>query len=162
MPTGTYLLMNKVRVEEECGEVLFYNLDTTELICKHKLAEGENGIVAIAQVPKKGLKTMQMEDSFADDELYKQYMASVKTTMPRYINKQNLALKKAAKYYSREEMRLAFKHCIKNNNCNIAEFMPFLIYKFGRDKAKQFLPAVTIYNYQVRAEQIAEEETDGE
>jgi len=157
MPTGAYLLMNKVRVEEHNDELLFYSLEISELICKHKLTEGKDKIVAIEQSAMKAIKTREMEDFFAEDDLYKQYMAGIKTIMPRYINKQNLALKKVARYYSKEEMRLAFNHCIKNNDCNIAEFVPFLIYKFGREKAKKFLPAVTIYNYQIRAEQIAEE-----
>jgi transposase len=157
MPTGTFLLMNRVRVEEMDGEVCFYNLDTTELVCRHELADGENKIVPSGQAKATGIKTLEMQDYFMGDELYEKYMQGVKTKLPRYVNKQNFALKKAARVYSKEEMRLAFKHCIEKDECNIAEFVPYLIYKFGRDKAKKFLPQVTLYNYQIRAEQIAEE-----
>ena len=81
--------------------------------------------------------------------------------MLRFVNRQNMALKKVSRFYSKEEIQLAFKHCIQTNRCKYAELMPFLIYKFGRDRAKKFLPQVTLYNYQIRTEEIANEITDG-
>ena len=67
-----------------------------------------------------------------------------------------MALKKVSNHYSKSEMILAFKHCARVDRCKIAEFIPFLIYKFGRERAGKFVPAVTLYNYQKRADEIAE------
>jgi hypothetical protein len=159
---GTFLLTNKVRVEESGGELRFYFLENSELICGHKKVEGENIIVPLELPKVQGVKEREMDEYFAGEELYKQYIQGLKTQMPRFVNNQSLALKKITKFYTKEEILLAFKHCIDTNRCKYAELMPFLIYKFGRDKAKQLLPQVTLYNYQIRAEEIAKEYNHGE
>jgi len=57
-------------------------------------------------------------------------------------------------------MLLVFEHCVRVDRFKIAEFIPFLIYKFGRERAGKFVPAVTLYNYQKRADEIAAEDLE--
>ena len=74
MPRGTHLLTNKIRVEEQNGEMGFYFLESVELICKHEKVDGENKIVPIEQQKVQGVKEREMEELFDGDEFYKQYM----------------------------------------------------------------------------------------
>jgi len=156
MPSGTHLLTNKDRVEEDNGQLLFYFLETGKLIYKHKLAKSENKIVAIEQYEHHGTRRRAVEDMFAGIEAFEKYMAVIRKRNPRGLNKEGMALKKVSQHYSKTEMLLAFEHCVKMDRCRIAEFIPFLIYKFGRERAGKFVPAITLYNYQKRADEIAE------
>ena len=93
---------------------------------------------------------------FAGIKAFEKYMAVIKKRNPRGLNKEGMALKKASQHYSKAEMLFAFERCVKMDRCKIAEFIPFLMYKFGRERAGKLVPAVTLYNYQKRADEIAE------
>ena len=71
MPSGTFLPTNKIRVEEINREIGFYFLENGELICKHKLTEGENKIIPIEQQTVQGVEEREMEELFAGDDFYK-------------------------------------------------------------------------------------------
>jgi len=57
---------------------------------------------------------------------------------------------------------LGFKHCVEVKRCKQAELRPFLIYKFGRDRARKIVCQATIYECQIRAGEIAKEVVNGE
>ena len=162
MPRGAHMLMNRVRIEEKGTELMVYSLDTGEIVCKHNIEiKKTNRVIPLEQGTEPGIKLMQMEKLFAGDELYEQYMVGVKYKLPRYVNKQSWALLKVAKVYNKDEMRMAFKHCIEKDRCKFAEFMPFLIYKFGRERALQVISQQTMHNYMRRALEIAREVANG-
>jgi len=162
MPHGTYLLARKLRVEESSGELRFYFLESGEMICKHTVVDGENKVVAFENEPQVAVATWQMDEFFTGDEWYESYMRVIRWKDPKHVNRQCMALKKILKAYTKEEIQLGFKHCVAVKRCKQAELILFLIYKFGRERAKKIVSQITLYNYQIRAEEIAKEVADGE
>ena len=156
LPQGTFLLTKKIRVEENDGELHFYFLETNELICKHTLASGKNQVMQYERNRGESVKQYEMEQLFAGEELYEKYMNHIRTKLPKYFVRQSVALKKTSRFYTKAEILKAMRHCVFTNDCKYSELMAFLIYKYGRERAKEALGRVTLNSYAKKALEIAE------
>jgi len=139
LPKGTYLVLTQVRVELEENILCIYNPENAELICKHEIAEGANVMVNHMEEEVIGLQETKTSKRFEGDALFEEYLRRLKIQMPQYVNKQSMAVRKVAEHYNREEIQLAFKHCIEVNICHFNELMAFLAFKFGKPRAKRFM-----------------------
>ena len=139
LPKGSYLIITQVRVEVEVNQLHIYNPESSELLCQHEVAVGTHAVVKYHEEHQTRLKEEQMALHFEGDALFDEYMRRLKLAMPQYANKQSLALKKVAEHYSKEEMQLAFRHCIRVNICHFNELMAFLAFKFGKPRARKLM-----------------------
>jgi len=139
LPKGSYLVLTQVRIDIEENKIHIYNPETTELLCTHDIAEGTHCVVKYDDEEQTRLQEEKAIRLFEGDTLFNEYLRRLKIQMPQYLNKQSMALRKVAGYYEREEIQLAFKHCIEVNICHYNELMAFLASKFGKPRAKQFM-----------------------
>lgn len=156
LPLGTNLILDKVQVDEIDGEMQIFNSETAEPICCHKCS-GEERISKLVQEERPLVSSESLKIYFADDKVFEQFMISLKEQSGRYFGKQCMAIRQAARYYGKDQMRQAFNHCPRVKICNFSEMMSYLIFKFGKDTASRFLSREKINRYSKRAKELEAE-----
>jgi len=72
LPKGTYLILDKVQVEENNDGITILNPETAELICSH-IKGGKDRISKLEQVEQPLVHSVSLRRHFEDDELYERF-----------------------------------------------------------------------------------------
>ncbi|MCL2555472.1 MAG: hypothetical protein FWE03_00435 [Firmicutes bacterium] len=155
LPLGTNLIMSQVQVEEVGDELYIFCTETGDLVCSHKICTGDNWVVKLEKHPEQMLvKPEILKKHFPNDDTFEKFLVKLKTQNARYFAKQCIGILQAVRHYTKEQLGLAFEHCLKLNICNFSEMMAFLILKHGKKIAKSFLSREKIYYYTKRAKEL--------
>lgn len=152
---------DRVRVEKHGDFLLFYHVTTNDAICKHRIAEGQGNVVALPTETKELSIEEELREEYRDDPCALDFLSRMRKQAPRYVYPQCSRIRRLQKYYSAEQLDLAFTHCLQVGNCSVSELMSFLLCRFGEEIPRKLTNAHTLRHYKDRAEMIRKEQFHG-
>ena len=126
VPIGTYNQSKEVeiKVNDEKGILLIYNIDNSVLIAKHyislekgKLIQNTNHLRDYSQKIHKLIDDMTTKLG----EFNRPFLLEIKRLKPRYVRDQLQVIKDLIKQYGLSQVQDAISYCIKNNIYNISD-----------------------------------------
>ena len=140
LPLGKYEKNEKVRIEEANGELYIFDIDTSELIIKHKILKGVGERAAIVKEIKVPKIYLDLIEEYRSVKSVKLFLKNMKEQYPRYLTEQCKLLNKVFKEYDHDEVLAVIRRCNNEDKASVADIISILIVKHGLVKAKPILP----------------------
>lgn len=152
---------SRVRVERHGDYLLIYHALTNDMICKHKLCEGVGNVAELPQEKKELTIEQELLEEYKHNADAVKFLKQMRKQAPRYVFQQCRRLRALQKYYTPEQFDIAFNHCLTIKKCSVAEFIAYLIYRYGDETARKAVSVYSFRHYKERADEIREEHLNG-
>lgn len=148
---------DRVRIEKHDDNLIIYHALTNEIIYKHRILSGIGGIVPCVEVIKH-IPSIEEEllAIFKTSQVGIEFIQLMRKQKPRYVYPQCRRLNRMRKYYSDKQLLDGMAYCLKTNTATIFELCSYLLFKYGEEIAKKYVPPQTYRHYHDRAIKIME------
>ena len=156
IPHGKVSSEDRVRIEKRGGMILSYHALTNDLLCKYIVPGGEGNMMTL---PKKEHILSIEEELLLDYQKHpiaKEFFTKLRKQSPRYVYPQCNRIRRLQKYYTEEQIIDGFEFCVRGDICSVKELCSYFIYRYGEEKAKQYISVHTYRHYSERADEIRE------
>ena len=161
IPAGKLGDGERVRIEIRGGIILIYHALTNNLLCKYAIPQGEGNSLILPKVEK----TLSIEEELLLDykgyPIAQKFFTSLRKQSPRYVYPQCNRIRRLQKYYSEEQLVGGFEFCVKEDICSVKELCSYLLYRYGEEIAKKYIPVQIYRHYKERADKIREAMMNG-
>lgn len=157
LPTKLITDNSRIRLEKYDDTLLFYHALTNDLICKHQIPDGIGNVVSLPNEEKILSIEEEMHLHYKDDDVAITFLTNMRKQKPRYVYPQCDRLRRMQKYYTDEQIHIGMVHCISKDICTIFELSSFLLFRYGENRARDYLSPSTYRHYLARSLEIKEE-----
>lgn len=142
VPKGTYSPGKRVQLEMDDGLVIITDIETKELITRHKLSKEKGKLIKITHPERE--RNLKLEDMYnevlillggGDDAI--QFLNSIKELKPRYMRDQLSVIKKSIAAASQEIIKDSLDYCVKRNLFSATLFNDTILFVNDKQKASE-------------------------
>lgn len=152
---------SRVRIERHGDYVLIYHALTNDMICKHKICEGEGNIAVLPEEKPELTIEQELLEEYSHDADAVKFLRQMRKQAPRYVFQQCRRLRQLQKHYTPEQFNAGFNHCLIIKNCSVSELISYLMFRYGDEAARKAVSSYAYRHYKDRAEKIREEQFNG-
>lgn len=157
LPTGKLGNGERVRAEKHGRTLLIYHALTNDLICKHRIPEGEGNSISLPKTEKVLSIEEELILHYKKYSVAKDFFTKLRKRSPRYVYPQCNRIRRLQKYYTEAQIVEGFEFCVDEDICSVTELCSYLICRHGEETARRFIAVHTFRHYKERAEEIREE-----
>lgn len=160
LPHSKVKQYDSIRIEENDGVLMFYKMETGELVHKCRKSADEGGDIPYHDdsVEMETVGENALRRIFEDVGEIENFITMLKVQNGRYAKAQMSRIVSLAKIYSVDQVENAIRYCARVKIASINEIQAYLLYRYGIGLGKRKLPENAVYHCKKRAEEIAEEQ----
>ena len=153
----------RVKVVEKEGMIHIYKPVTNDLICSHEIPIGQGRVLSTKKAHTDiDAYKISIKRFFGKNDIVDKYFENaIRQQNPMYHVKLYRRIERMTSFYTKEEILEGMKYCIDNGKCSVFELSSFLVYKFGRERARVYLHDMELAHFTKRAKEIEKELTYG-